>query len=288
MEPEEKEALAVFMRLYCSQAAIGPPESQAPVVIHLNRLFRALYATHNDELVKEFGDGWRDYAFLWGPLREMLVLALHTYQVSLGLLFSGNPRESKSLARSALETAVDIHYILLDPKQRFVAYIMATLDHHQKKLQQWGKALGDQPKDRFTESRGVQAAMTDGVAEEKKRWRTTMGKWGLKSVPAWPSSTFDRFRDTGNELFYRSTYALLCSDTHMDATEILNVIRAIDMPDDATRRRFRDDVTENAFGNLVVVLGIILESVRQYAKTFRLPSVARAVDADGTFIVQQV
>ena len=52
-------ALDIFRRLYCSREAGPVPESQAPAIIHLNKLMRALYQTDNDELVATFGDKWK-------------------------------------------------------------------------------------------------------------------------------------------------------------------------------------------------------------------------------------
>jgi hypothetical protein len=285
---EDQFAIDLFRRLYCSQEARAVPESYAPAIVHLNRLMRVLYQTHNDELVATFGESWREYAFLWGPMREMLVLAIHSFQVAFGLLVSGYPREAKAMARSALETSIDIQFIAQDPKVRFLAYILATLDQHEKKLQAWSNVLGAQPSSEYTESRTNVAGMLAAVGRQKAQWRTTMGKWGVPSEPAWQSNAFERFRATGNEVMYRSTYAMLCSDTHMDATEIINVMSLLDYPDDSSRRAFHDTCTEDTYGNLIVVLSGVLGAVRSYATAFKLPAICKAVDADGTFIVKLV
>lgn len=288
LEQQERRALDAFRRFYCSKDAPPVRESQAQVVVHLTKLLQALYATHNDELTATFGSTWKDYAFLWGPIREMLALAIHTYHVALGLLVSGNPREAKSLARSTLETSIDIQYIAQDPKSHFLAYIFATLEQDEKKLQHWGTALQSQPQTLYAKSRGVHALMLDSARKFKAQWLTTMTAWGAMTVPVWQSNVFERFRATGNELLYRSTYALLCSETHMDANEIMAIMRLVDYPDDASRRNFREAQSEDTYGNLIVVLGVLLESAKQYASVFKLPEIARAVDADGTFLVEQV
>ena len=46
------------------------------------------------------------------------------------------------------------------------------------------------------------------------------------SILKWPTSIFDRFREIGKEVGYRTVYVALCSQAHNDAEDILNSFMA--------------------------------------------------------------
>jgi hypothetical protein len=176
--------------------------------------------------------------------------------------------------------------VRVDCKREHLAH-RSPLDQDEKKLRLWQKRLDVEPIAAYPDSRRVQADMLAATVKAQARWRNTMKKWSVTVEPTWESNVFERFRATGNELLYRSTYTLLCSDTHMDASGIINIMTLIDY-DTTTVRRIQDAHVEDVYGNLIVVLSAIIEAVKKYAATFKLPAIAKAADADGTFIVELV
>lgn len=138
---------------------------------------------------------------------------------------------SEALCRTAIEGAVNLHYVSLgDSMGNQIAYFKNYLETERKQNNSWKNSVeqSDYPqaaKQHHFEKISEKNASLDHYENMLRQSLRLAGVDFDATELKWPS-IFDRFREIGDEVGYRTVYAALCSQAHNDAEDILNGIMA--------------------------------------------------------------
>lgn len=147
----------------------------------------------------------------------------------LGCFLVGQFPSSEALCRTAIEGAVNLHYVSLgDSMVKQIAYFKNHLATERTQNRRWRVSVekSEYPQEikehHFEKIDGKESALNSyeiSLRESLKLADVDFDAVDLK----WPS-LFDRFKEIGNEVGYRTVYAALCSQAHNDAEDVLNKI----------------------------------------------------------------
>lgn len=135
----------------------------------------------------------------------------------------------EALCRTAIEGAVNLHYVSLgDSIGKQIAYFKYHLITERKQNQNWKTSIerSEYPKEVKEHHLRKIKEKYDTLDFYESSLRESLNLAGInfdKANLKWPS-IFDRFKEIGNEVGYRTVYAALCSQAHNDAEDILNKI----------------------------------------------------------------
>lgn len=141
---------------------------------------------------------------------------------------------SEALCRTAIEGAVNLHYVSLgDSMEKQIAYFKDHLKIERKQNKNWKESVQRSKHPQELKSHHLQRIAGKYAALDHYEYvlRESLALAGVNfdtvELP-WPS-TFDRFKEIDDEVGYRTVYAALCSQAHNDAEDVLNkiMLRAI-------------------------------------------------------------
>jgi hypothetical protein len=147
----------------------------------------------------------------------------------LGCFLIGQFPSSEALCRTAIEGAINLHYVSLgDSMGKQIAYFKTHIKNERKQNSNWKSSVeqsgypNDIKNHHLERIRGEDASLDQ--YEIMLRESLSLDRVDYDAVDIkWPS-IFDRFREVDNEVGYRTVYAALCSQAHNDAEDVLNKI----------------------------------------------------------------
>jgi len=178
----------------------------------------------------------------WLVLRDMYERAHEHTAGAVTCITIGNVASAEALCRTSLESSITLHYVSVNDIFTVVAgYFQSYIVSEKEQNRKWHNSIEASG---FDES--VQLAHRAELNKKEsalKRYQTTLGAWldqigsvSLGSSPKWPS-VFDRFKEIGKELSYRTVYAALCSQSHADAEDIINHLMSRLLSSDTSARK---------------------------------------------------
>lgn len=147
----------------------------------------------------------------------------------LGSFLIGQFPSSEALCRTAIEGAVNLHYVSLgDSMGKQISYFKNHLDTERKQNKNWRMSVqqADYPqdtKDHHFDKINAKDEVLDCYESTLRESLSLADVDFDASNLKWPS-IFDRFKEIDNEVGYRTVYAALCSQAHNDAEDVLNRI----------------------------------------------------------------
>ncbi|MCL1058855.1 DUF5677 domain-containing protein [Shewanella gelidimarina] len=191
-----------------------------------------LYLEKSNELVEELCEQNQDELVKNVPWPTMHDMYKRNYEYCCGVLscfLIGQFQSSEALSRTAIEGAVNLHYVSLgDAMGKQIAYFKNHLVTERKQNKNWkqsveasaySKDAKDHHLDRILEKEASLNYYEEALKGSLKLSGVDFDAVDLK----WPS-IFDRFKEIDDEVGYRTVYAALCSQAHNDAEDILNKI----------------------------------------------------------------
>jgi hypothetical protein len=208
--------------------------------IKLNEpLYKALlYLEKSNELVEELCNKNQSELIKnvsWPTMHDMY---RRNYEYCCGVIscfLIGQFQSSEALCRTAIEGAVNLHYVSLgDSMSKQIAYFKNYLVTERKQNKNWKvsveasnfpQAVKDHHLQKILEKESALKHYEEVLRESLRLAGVDFDAVDLK----WPS-IFDRFKEIDEEVGYRTVYAALCSQAHNDAEDILNkiLVRVID------------------------------------------------------------
>ena len=188
----------------------------------LNEIIERLCRDNEEKLIDEVS---------WSTMHDMYKRNYEYCCGVFGVFLIGQFPSCEALCRTAIEGSVNLHYVSLgDSMTKQIAYFKHHLATERKQNQSWKRSIESSSYPDDAKAHHLQRISDkDDTLEHYE--------YGLKTSLAlcdvdfdvvetkWPS-IFDRFKDIGDEVGYRTVYAALCSQAHNDAEDILNRIMA--------------------------------------------------------------
>ncbi|HHR1158751.1 TPA: DUF5677 domain-containing protein [Raoultella ornithinolytica] len=146
-----------------------------------------------------------------------------------GVFLIGQIPSCEALCRTAIEGSVNLHYISLgDSMAKQISYFKNHLETERKQNQNWKRSIEDSSYSDEAKADHLQRfADKDRILDQYEyalKTSLALNNIDFDEVDLkWPS-IFDRFKEIGQEVEYRTIYAALCSQTHNDAEDSLNRI----------------------------------------------------------------
>lgn len=188
----------------------------------LNALVERLCRDNEERLVDEVP---------WSTMHDMYKRNYEYCCGVFGVFLIGQLPSCEALCRTAIEGSVNLHYVSLSNSMtKQIAYFKHHLATERKQNQAWRRSIESSSYPDNAKAHHLQRISDKDDALDNY-------EYGLKVSLAlcdvdfdvveskWPS-IFDRFREIGDEVGYRTVYAALCSQAHNDAEDILNKIMA--------------------------------------------------------------
>lgn len=188
----------------------------------------------------------------WAILRTMLKKLRGHTDSSLILMMTGNEASASVVARTVMEGAIDIEFILAEDRAaRCAKYMASYVANERSKCDRWESSIqlleGD-----------ARLAHDNGIAQKRTALHNydsglagAAGELGAPHDPSsrWPS-VFDRFKSVGRETAYRTEYAALCIETHNAAEDLLNQLTGSAFSNPAIEKSRK--VESRLFGQMMV------------------------------------
>lgn len=188
----------------------------------LNELIERLCRDNEEKLVDEVP---------WPSMHDMYTRNYEYCCGVFGVFLIGQLPSCEALCRTAIEGSVNLHYVSLgDSMTKQIAYFKHHLATERKQNQTWKRSIEDSsyPADAKAHHlhRILEKNSTLDHYEYGLKTSLSLCNVDFDAVDSkWPS-IFDRFKEIGEEVGYRTVYAALCSQAHNDAEDILNKIMA--------------------------------------------------------------
>lgn len=206
----------------------------------------------------------------WGLIHEMIRRSRSHIAATLSLSTTGQIAAAEALARSCVEASVNSMWVMQrDSTLRLKSYFDSYIEEETRQLRLWKEAVVGLD--------GTAREIHDAEIRQKDRALALYSRFlhsfykqlkiptGLKTP--FPS-IFQRFKDLGDEIGYRTVYMAMCSQAHNDAEDLLNAL-CIKSRDDAALREALD--RENRyFSEYLVFLSLDshFEEIRSYCRAF--------------------
>lgn len=190
------------------------------------------YLERSDELINKTCRKYQKKLIKEVPWPSMHDMYKRNYEYCCGALGSfliAQFASSEALCRTAIEGAVNLHYISLgDSMGKQISYFKNYLETERKQNRTWKKSVeeSDYPSDVKDHHFERINRKDSSLNQYDEMLRQSLGLSGVAYDSydlKWPS-IFDRFREIGDEIGYRTVYAALCSQAHNDAEDVLNHI----------------------------------------------------------------
>ncbi|MEA3273875.1 MAG: DUF5677 domain-containing protein [Pseudomonadota bacterium] len=200
----------------------------------------------------------------WLILRNMYERSHEHTEGAVSCLTMGNVASAEALCRTSLESSVTLYYVSVNDIIPAVAgYFQRYIDSEKEQNRKWHNSIEASVFDDAVKSaHRAELAKKDSALEQYERelgaWLHQTSNVSLATSPQWPN-IFDRFKEIGKELSYRTVYAALCSQSHADAEDILNHLMSRLIPSNTFDRDQYHKMLqrENAwFSSFMVVIAI--------------------------------
>lgn len=188
----------------------------------LNELVNRLCRDNEEKLVDEVP---------WPSMHDMYKRNYEYCCGVFGVFLIGQMPSCEALCRTAIEGSVNLHYVSLgDSMAKQIAYFKHHLATERKQNLAWRRSVENSSYPGEVKVHHLQriADKDDTLDHYEYGLKTSLALCNVDFdavVEKWPS-IFDRFREIGEEVGYRTVYAALCSQAHNDAEDILNKIMA--------------------------------------------------------------
>lgn len=216
----------------------------------------------------------------WGLLRSMLDRTFEHAEASIVSYLTGSPASSEVIARTTVEAALNIMYILQgDRISRLNQYFTHYFENEEKEIARWLAV---------TSSMDEADAEVQRSAAQKKRTALKLlqdfieranSELGVKVLGngKWPNIT-ERFRILGLELDHRTIYAAMCSQTHNDAEDLLNYFFFVSLGDKELLNKAALETIN--FSRLLIYTGIryYVKASISYAECFGMTKAAKGLE----------
>jgi len=220
--------------------------------------------TKNDTFVSES---------TWALLLSMLDRVWEHSDASLVTLVTRSAASSEVIARTTLESAVNVIYILSgDRNERLSSYFREYIIDGGKQVEKWLEQAATRPEpERSAHVKAATQKMEDlaALSAQTDMICKAFGFEELDLIPRWPN-VYTRFVAIGKVIDYRTVYHALCAETHNDAEDLLLHFLA--------RLTHSDEILESAalkalsFTRLMVYQGAhyYAQAALAYARTYGL------------------
>ncbi len=196
-------------------------------------LYKAIYYLEkSDEIINRLCDENQNILVKHVPWSSMHDMYRRNYENccgSLGCFLINQFPSSEALCRIVIEGAVNLNYISIgDSMGKQIAYFKNHLETERKQNVNWRRSVEnsdystDAKNHHFEKINKKEDALN--FYENSLRQSLALADVDYDSSNLPWSSIFDRFREIGDEVGYRTVYAALCSQVHCDAEDILNRI----------------------------------------------------------------
>lgn len=209
----------------------------------------------------------RDYAALPGPtleadpavgvLWQLYERCFERVEGALVAMVGAAAAASEIISRAAIEASATFQFLLLAPREHLAAFFANHLRETERQIRQWKVAALHLP--------SAAQALHLEACEYRGRASNVLGQLvaqinsellGPQNPPDWPNIV-GRFDAIGDQVGYRTFYARLCSEPHLDAEETLRFIFGRVSGQDVFERMAAETI---AFSRLALA-----EAVRRYA-----------------------
>lgn len=163
----------------------------------------------------------------WSILHDMYKKCHEFTGGALAIFLIGHISSAEALCRTAVESAVNLHYASCGNEVgNVLAYFRAYIATERAQNKAWLKSVENSNYSR--EAKDHHRALIEGKERSLDLYEDALRK-SLSIIDidydnhpgSWPS-TFDRFSKIDKEIDYRTVYAALCSQAHNDPEDILN------------------------------------------------------------------
>ena len=164
----------------------------------------------------------------WGLLWSMLEKINDYAEASIIAFITGSQASSEVIARTVVESSLNVMYILdKNATCRIEQYFISYIEKEKKELKNWfnlTKKMDDEGANLHISSINQKTDVLNqlqNVVNDLDICEKANGKDNT-----WPGSIFNKFKSLGFdfELDYRTIYAAMCSQTHNDAEDLLNLL----------------------------------------------------------------
>jgi len=213
----------------------------------------------------------------WGCLRTMLKKTRGHVLSSVLLYVAGQPASAEVVARSVLEASVNVLYILhRDRNERLGRYLSSYLAEQREKVDLWERSLVVCPAHEIDAHRAGITQKRQALADYAMVVTSAFSGCGFRFDPtAKLPNAFDRFREVGKEVSYRTEYIALCNQTHDAAEDLLNqFVIHICSPELVPML----DLETKSFSRMMIHVGVgyFFEACKAYATAFGLEAAVTA------------
>lgn len=206
-----------------------------------------------------------------GLLLSMLDRAFEHVEGSILAFITGSPASSEVIARTVVESALNIMYILdNDPINGLIQYFSSYINQERKELKRWLE-LTKKMNEKDSKIHHLHINQKEQALNKLEIFinncKNQIGN--NNSICDWPN-IFTRFQILGFEIDYRTLYAAMCSQTHNDAEDLLNYFFFVAS---GNRKLLEQCGIETVnFSRFLMYSGIdyYLEAARRYAICFKL------------------
>lgn len=209
----------------------------------------------------------------WGLLLSMLDKTFEHVEGSIIAFITGSPASSEVIARTIVESAINIMYILdNDPNNCLIQYFLSYINQERRDIRLWSE-LTNKMNENDSKIHHLHINQKEQALNRLEIFindcKKQIGSNNNKNRCEWPN-IFRRFEMLGFEIDYRTLYAAMCSQTHNDAEDILNYFFFVAS---GNRELLEQCAIETVnFSRLLMYGGIdyYLEAARRYAICFKL------------------
>jgi hypothetical protein len=225
----------------------------------------------------------------WGLLKTMLDRVYNYAAGSLILYAVGQPSSGEVVARTAVESAINVLYVLngngIERLQGYFSTYIAT-ERRQNRL--WLDSISRySDREKQVPCWGL-AKKVKALDECEKFLTTTFQQMGVtyNTNAEWPS-LFDRFKALGKETAYRTVYAAMCSQAHNDAEDLLNKFFVYSVGISELKEKLALETAN--FSRMLIYIGLqyYLEASQSFANCFGLTGAAMEI-AKGYDIISKL
>ena len=209
----------------------------------------------------------------WSSMHDMYKRSYNHVCGALSLFIIAQLQSSEALCRTAIESSVNLHFISLDDSMdKLIAYFKDYIRTERKQNISWRKSIedSDYPHEskqfHFKKITDKESAL-DQYEEMLQESLSLAGVDYEGNATRWPN-IFERFRDIGHEVSYRTIYMALCSQAHNDPEDILNSLmtRVIANVDGLENANFREQYYFSLYMVLTSIQFHIFASAMYIAK----------------------
>jgi hypothetical protein len=165
----------------------------------------------------------------WSSMHDMYERNYEYCSAVLGCFLIGQFPSSEALCRTAIEGAVNLHYVSLgDSMAKQIAYFKNHLTTERKQNRSWKLSVehSEYPQEAKKHHLTKIEEKEESLNNYENGLRQSLNLSGVDFDAVdleWPN-IFERFKEVANEVAYRTVYAALCSQAHNDAEDVLNKI----------------------------------------------------------------